>query len=212
MRIAERIMETHPDSALNILQHLKQNNYNTSPNRALYGLLLFHALERCDKQMQPDSLIDFSIKYYKSKDDNLHLAGCYFYKGHKFKHAQHYDEAGVLYFKALECLHYKNDFVLSGRIYEDIGDICSFQTDYKESLQNYQTALNYFNLVKYKIDAGYMILSIGRTYRFLKNSKTAQLYYRKALSQVNDSMLAGAIYQDIGINFYENKQLDSARY
>jgi hypothetical protein len=47
---------------------------------------------------------------------------------------------------------------------------------------------------------------------FLKDSKAAQWYYRKVLLQTNDSMLCGATYQEMGINFYWNKQFDSAQY
>ena len=64
MKTAERIIDTHPDSALYILQHLNPDIYKSSSNRALYGLLLYHALERNDRNIQPDSVIDFSINYY----------------------------------------------------------------------------------------------------------------------------------------------------
>jgi len=43
-------------------------------------LLLFQALDKRDKPLQPDSLIDYSISYFLSENDDAHLAACYFTK------------------------------------------------------------------------------------------------------------------------------------
>jgi len=212
LRTAERIMENHPDSALHILQQMSPKRYKSESNHALYGLLLFQVLDKNDKKLQPDSLIDFSIKYYQHQNDNPHLATCYFYKGHIFRLAQRYDEATVMYLKSLDCLQNKNDFALMGKIYADMGDICSIQKDYKEALKKYQLSVDCYKHANKTIDASYIILDIGRTFHFAKNYKTALQYYRHALSQTADSMLRGAALQEIGINYYYSKKYDSAQY
>ena len=56
------------------------------------------------------------------------------------------------------------------------------------------------------------MLSIGREYDFLKRYKTARQYYTYLQHQKNDSILTGAIYQELGISYYRTKQLDSAQY
>ena len=212
LKTTEGIVETHPDSALSILQHLKPEIYKSSSNRALYGLLLYHALESTDRNILPDSIIDFSINYYQNHNDNIHLAGCYFYKGHMFKHALRNDEAANVYIKALNCLQNTNEYVLLGKIYSDIGDICSMQTDNKEALKKYKYSLYYFNLAGNKINAKFILISIGKSYRFLKNYKIAQRYYQQAIYNSKDSLLYGAAYQEIGLNYYSLKQFDSAQY
>jgi len=212
LKNAERIMDAHPDSALYILQHLKPEIYKSASNHALYGLLLFNALEKNDKKLEPDSLIDFSINYYNNQNDNLHLAACYYYKGHIFKHDQRFDDATVLYLKSLDCIQNKNEYELKGKIYSDLGEISTIQSDYKESLVKFRYSLDYFNRAGKIIDARFIILSIGRTFNNLNDYKTAQLYYHNAISQINDSMLYGATYQEIGGNFYFTKQYDSAQY
>jgi len=212
MEMAERIMEDHPDSALSILHHLKSEKYKSSADRALYGLLLFRALDKKDKPLQPDSLIDFSINYFRSKNDNRHLAACYYYKGHKCKRSQHYDEAAELELKALECLQENQDNVLLGKINSDIGDICAMQRDYKESIRRYHASVDYFNRAGKTIEAKFVILSIGRMYNFLGNYKTAKWYFSKVTSQLKDSLLCGSAYLEIGSNYYAAKQLDSAQY
>ena len=212
LKSTERIMDTHPDSALCILQHLNPENYKTNKDHALYCLLLYQALEKNNKTFIPDSLIDFSINYYLDKKDNLHLAACYFYKGHKLKHVQRYDDATVLYFKAIDCLQSENDFDLLGKIYVDMGDVCSIQLDNKDALKKYRVSFDCFNKIGKTIESKYLMLYIGRTYRLLKDYKTAQRYYKSALYQMSDSLLCGAIYQEMGISFYKDKKFDLAQY
>ena len=212
LKTAERIIVTQPDSALRILLHLKSEKLKSPSDRALYGILIYEALEKKDKKLLPDSLIDYSINYYQKKKDYLHLAAGYFYKGHKLKYVQRYDEATVLYFKAIDCLQNKNDLVLLGKIYVDMGDVCSLQLDYKEALNKYQISFDCFKRMHNTLDSKFVILYIGRTYRLLNDHKKAQQYYKVALLQMNDSMLCGAIYQEMGIDFYRDKQFDLAQY
>jgi len=212
LKTAERILDAYPDSALSILNHLKPEEYKLNSDRALYGLLLFKALDKKGKSLPPDSLINFSIIYFLSKQDKENLSCCYYYKAHSFKSAQHYDDATEFYIKSLECNQHNKDYSLLGKIYSDMGDICAGQCDYKESQKKYRTSLDCFNRAGKSLEARFVILSIGRTYRFLKDYKTAQQYYRKAISQINDSFLCGAVYLEMGDNFYLNKQYDSAQY
>jgi len=214
LKIAEQIVETYPDSALHILQHLKPEKYKNPADHALYGLLLFHALERADKKIQPVSLIDSSINYFQSKKDDLHLAGCYFFKGHMFKHAQRYEDASVLYLKAIDCLQNSNqkDLILFGKIYTDIGYIYSIQNNYSEAKKKYQTSFDFFKQAGDVIDTRFVLIDIGRVYSYEKDHTKALRYYRKAISKIKNSYLFGLAYQEIGINYYSLQQFDSAQY
>jgi len=206
-------METNPDSALRILERIRTSNIMmSSSDRALYGLLYFQALDKNSKPLQPDSLITFSLNYYQNSSDKKHLANCYFYKGRVYKNAQRYDDATVLYLKALDLSQNRKDYTLLGKIYADMGDICSLQKDYTESLKKYQLSADCFKLAGKPIDASYRTLDIGRTYRLVKNYKFAHKFYLQALTQTNDSILHGVAYQEIGINYYWNKQYDSAQH
>lgn len=212
IKTAERIMETSPDSALRILKRIQSTQYLSNSDKALYGLLLFQALDKNDKPLQPDSVLNFSLNYYKNSNNKSRLAFCYFYKARMYKKAQRYDDATILYLKALDCIQDKKDYVLMGKIYADMGDICSIQLDYKESLRKYQLSVNYFNRAGKPIDASYRLIDIGRTFQYEKKYKTALNYYRRALVSSNDSILCGFALQEIGSNYYWEKQYDSAQF
>jgi tetratricopeptide (TPR) repeat protein len=212
LKIAEQLIESKPDSALKILQNINPQNLESDSNRALYGLLMFQALDKSNKPLQPDSVISFALNYYQKSNDKQRLPICYFYKGRIYKSAQRYDDATELYLKALESSKDSKNYTMLGRIYADMGDIYVFQQDTKEALKKYQLSAYCFTRAGKPIDANYRILEIGRTYRLAKNYKVAHKYYHRALAQNNDSVLHGVVLQEMGINYYCAKQYDSALY
>jgi len=195
LKTAERIMDAHPDSALYILQHLKPVKYKSSSDRALYGLLLFQALDQKAKILPPDSIITFSLNYYQSTNDNVHLAKSLYYKALINKRAQRLDVATSYYLKSYDLATNNRDYFLLGKISSDMGDICSLQKDYNESLKKYQQSIIYFNKAGKNTEAIFRIISIGKINFFQHNYKKAQAYFKKALLQTKDSLLQGTVYQ-----------------
>lgn len=212
MKRAEQMMETNPDSALYILQHMEQTHKLTDSNRALYGILLFQALDKNNKPLGPDSVINFSVRYYEETKDKVKLATGYYYKAKRSKDILQYDEATVLYLKALDYSHDKKDNYLLGKIYADMGYICAIQQDFKESLRKHQLSAHYYKKGEKNIDASYSILDIGRTYRLMREHQMAHKYYKQAIVLTNDSIVCGMAFQEIGINYYWAKQYDSAQF
>jgi hypothetical protein len=127
-------------------------------------------------------------------------------------YSQHYDEATVLYLKALDNSQENKDFALLAKIYSDMGYICFVQRDFKEARQKYKLAVNYFNHLGKKVDANYKLLDIGRTYYAEKDYKTANKCFRKALIESTDSILKGSALQEIGINYFSSTKYDSAKF
>ena len=210
MKTAEQLMETSPDSALHLLQQIKPNQTLSSADQASYGLLLFEALDKKYLPLKPDSAINFSLEYYQNKNDKARLAKCYFYKGRMYKYAQQYDEATEMYLKALDNCQDKKDYALMGKIYGDMGYICSIQKDYVKAREKNQLAVTCLNKIGKTADASFRIIDIGVTYRCEKNYKMALQYYRKAVSISHDSILLGIAFQEIGTNYRDIRQLDSA--
>jgi len=212
LKDAETVLKTDPDSALNILNKIRPSNFVSDGEKALYGLLYFEALDKSKQALKPDSLINFSLNYYLRNNDNLKLAKSYYFKAKTLKIAQQFDDATMLYLRAFDLLKNGNENILLGKIYSDMGDISSLQKDYSESLSKYNESLNYYKKAGDSIESSYSLIYIGRVYRFLNNYKTAKSYYSKALTYTKDSLSNGLAYQEMGINFYSAKKLDSAQY
>ena len=212
IRTAEKVMDSNPDSALQILKKMHPSQSLTDADRALYGIVLFQALDKSSKPLQPDSILNFSIKHYQNSNDKRHLALAYYYKALQYKRIQQFDKATLLYLKSLDLIKTEKNFILLGKIYSDLGDICSFQKDFSESLKKYQESFSNYKKANDTLNVSYKIIDIARMHFFMKEYSTARKYYKKALTESTDSCLHGQVYQEMGINFYWAKQLDSARY
>ncbi len=208
----EKIMERAPDSALYLLRQTHPKELKTTSDQALYGILLFQALDKNFLPLQPDSLIDFSIHYYERKNDRLHLATACFYKARMLKYDTNYEEATLLYLKALEHSQRLTNYLLLGKIYSDMGEICSLQHQYRAAQQKYQLSAEYFTKANKKKYALYALLDVGRMYQYVNRHDSAHSCYCKALSLVSDSLDKGACLQEIALNYYSSKQYDSALF
>ena len=212
LKTVERIIEEHPDSALHILQKLPKEKYNYNANRALYGLLLFQALDKNYMSMQPDSLIDFSIDYYLNQEDKQHLAMAYFYKGRELKYKTEYEKASIEYYKSIDYCNPNSDNLLLGKIYEDLATINIFQREYKEGRKKNQLAASFYLKAGRPEFVYNTLISVGQTYLAEKKYSTARLYFKHVYSLSKDSVILGITLEQIGSTYYYNKQYDSALY
>ena len=211
LKLAEQALNEKPDSTLVFLHRIPLKTLSNS-DRALYGILFFQALDKTNQTLQPDSVINFSVNYYLQNSKERELAISYYYKARLYKKAQQFDKATLIYLKALDIFKNTDNFYFLGKINSDIGDICSLQKDYKESLSKYKIALMCFQNANDTLQASYKLIDIGRVYRFTKQNNEALKNYRKAISQIKDSSLYGLAFQEMGINYFNSKKLDSAEY
>ncbi len=212
LKTVEKIIETEPDSALQILRNIPPDKYKSGESRALYGLLMIRALDKKMLPLKPDSLLDYSIVWYEKNPKSDRLATCYLYKGRTYKYANQYEMAMNYYLKALDETKDLKDFALLGRINFDMGDIYNIQGDYNAARQKYKMSYQLFSNAKYQLLAFYSLFNIGRTYYTAKNYKKAEQYYKKILLQAKDSIQSGDLYQEIGLTYYATKSYDSALY
>ncbi len=212
LKTAEQLIETAPDSALHILQHLSRDKYKTDASRALYGLLMIKTLDKKLLPLKPDSLLDFSIAYYQNHPEGDRLAECYLYKGRTYKYVLQYEKAMNFYLKTADITRDTKNSILLGRINYDMGEIYNIQKDYIQSRKKFYTAHSDFIKDKSQTLAFHCLLYIGETYHDEQNYEMAKKYYRQLESRAIDSLQKGLLFQDMGLNFYDSKQYDSAYY
>lgn len=207
---AEVLMESQPDSALHLLRRLSPRRYNSGESRALYGLLLIRALDKKMLPLKPDSVLDYSLAWYEENHDHDRLAACYLYKGRVYKYASQYEKAMNYYLKALDEAKNLKTYTLLGRINSDMGDIYNIQGDYNAARKKYQQAYTYYKNEQNSLFAFYALLNIARTYQNARDNKNSHILFQKILHITKDSIQRGDVFQEIGLDFYQKKQLDSA--
>lgn len=212
LKTAEQLIETNPDSALHILRKSTPTALSSDAHRALYGLLLFKALDKQLLPLKPDSVINFSLNYYEEQHDNDRLADCYLYKGRTYMYAFQFEKAMDYYLKAMDIAQVDKDYLLLGRINSDIANIYISQRDYSLARKKFKLAYEYFTRLKLQDKAFNLLLDIGRTYHNAKEYRKAQRHYNTLYSQAVDSMQQGALLQEIAINYYSSLKYDSALF
>lgn len=66
---ADSLMQSRPDSALNILRSVMQPESMNEENRAMYALLLTQAMDKNHLPHTNDSLIRIAVKFYQQEAD-----------------------------------------------------------------------------------------------------------------------------------------------
>lgn len=117
---ADRIMESHPDSAYRMLYTIDTTDISSDAERAYFGLLYSQARFKQNKPIKAD-LISRSIKYYNDNPDSSLLQRCYYYRVAINR------ENGLPYHlliedfkRAEDLIKSSEDTILALRIYDDL--------------------------------------------------------------------------------------------
>jgi tetratricopeptide (TPR) repeat protein len=212
LKTAEQLIETKPDSALHILRNLSPDTYKSGANRALYGLLLIRSLDKKHLPLKPDSLLDYSISYYEKHPEGNHLAYAFLLEGRKFYYESKYEKAVTSFLKSRDEVKDTTDYLLMGRISDDIGRISYIQSDYNYSRYKYQQAARYYLKGNHKLQYFYAMLEIGKIYIVAKDYSSAILHFKKMQILTTDSIKKGDIISQIGFVYYKKNNSDSALY
>ena len=210
IKTAERLIETAPDSALQILRNVNYDKSLSAADRASYGLLLFEALDKTYQPLKPDSVLNFSIDYYKRKRNSEKLAKGYFYKGRSYNYAYQYENATKFYMLALDNLKGSKDYNLLAKIYSDLGDICTAQSDFEQARDKYIQSVDFFERAGKFTEALYDRIDIGNTYRSQRDFRKAHMIFVDILNAAKDSILIGITLQEIGVNYFWVEKYDSS--
>lgn len=210
LKRAESLIESSPDSALYILQHISPDKFRSDESRALYGLLMVEALDRKPSDVSCDSLLAYSLQYYTNHHQAERLAACYLYKGRLYKRKFQYENATNNYLKALDYLEGSKDYLLLGKVHSDIADIYLYQTEYKRATQKYNVAYGCFAKARNANSANYCLINIGKCYSQSRKYKEAHRYFFKVYATAKDSLVKGFAVQYIGVNYYSARMYDSA--
>ncbi|EXZ27733.1 putative membrane protein, partial [Bacteroides fragilis str. S36L11] len=138
---AEKIMESRPDSAMAILQHIPTPETLHGKAQADYSLLMTQAMDKNYINFTSDSLIKFAVGYYGGHTEDLVAKGkSFYYYGRVMESLDKVEDAMTFYLKAKDVLQSSDQFKLLGLVTEKIGDLNRRQklldaalNDYKES-------------------------------------------------------------------------------
>lgn len=213
LALADSLMQTHPDSALQLLETLPEPEKMNKANQAWHALLLTQARYKNYVLLEGDSLIQVAVDYYKSSTDKEKLAKSYFYTGCAH-HEQEDNSAAIdFYLKSLRAMPQGCDSMFLSMIYGHLGDCYSNQSLEETAREMYNSAyaislstndtLRIFNNLK----------SIGSTFFLASQLDSAFHYFHQALEVAlpyNQPELTGAIYQNLAGVYNEYGEYEKA--
>ena len=186
---ADSLMEEHPDSALMMLEKIEVGKMTGESNNALYYLLYTQACDKNHLILDNDSMIEYSVRYYKDHRDSYRLAKSYYFLGRVLYHQNRYSGAIVSFHKALELAENIKDYYLAGMACRGIADIYNNTYNSADEVQFAEKELEYLQQSKRQPYVNYAYYDLARA-----------LYFNRDSIRINEVMIAAEdsarLYED----------------
>jgi len=176
---AEKLMWTHPDSALATLQAIEPVPKH-GETKARYALLLTQAIYRNKQTPASDSLIHIATDYYDNSSDSLRKAWANYYTG-SFCYDNNRKEEAVKYFQKAECAGKDvGDSRFFAHIYDHWGAALQTVAPHENALRLAMKASAYFKEAKDTAGLVYNYNNIGWLYYLIDNEEKSEFYLKRA--------------------------------
>lgn len=174
---ADTLLEKNADSALTLLSNLNPAEIILPSLKAKYSLLYSIAIDKSYIDLKSDSLINYAVKYYKRKGNNLQKAKAYFYKGRIHYNAANTEDAIRCMMEAETHALKTSDHYLCGLIYNTLGTMHYSQECFTEAISMYYLSGKYFEKAGALHQKANAFSYVGKTYDLLNDSCSARHYY-----------------------------------
>ncbi len=178
---AESLMQSRPDSALQVLRQLWRPQWLMGENEALYALLMTQACYKNGLPVENDSLIRIATRHYATAGDPLRHAWSLFYEGQVARDTGDRNGALRLFQQAQLPAGQAGSPLLSFLLYNHWGNLIADEKPYEEGLEKLEAALHYARQLQ---DTAYIINTmdmISTSYIWLRQYDEAEECARQAL-------------------------------
>lgn len=179
---AEKIMESRPDSAMAILQHIPTPETLHGKAQADYSLLMTQAMDKNYINFTSDSLIKFAVGYYGGHTEDLVAKGkSFYYYGRVMESLDKVEDAMTFYLKAKDVLENSQEYKLLGLMSEGLGNLNRKQKLFDAALINFRTSLQFYSKMPDSLGISFAYRNIGRVFLYKEQLDSAYYYFDKAL-------------------------------
>ena len=210
---AERIMNAHPDSALQLLRAIDAPHQLRGKDRADYALLFTQAQHKNYIDEKNDSLINIAVDYYADRSNSNKKFLSYFYKGIIHYNASQYITALHALTEAEALTNsFKNDYYI-GLMYAQMGYIYYEYYDYPKSIEVFKLANKHFqkaNKIQHQV---YSMFSQSRSYRCMFLYEKSDSLYHLTLAEaqkINYKTVIDECIKDLILLNVEHGYMDKA--
>jgi tetratricopeptide (TPR) repeat protein len=210
----EDVVEQFPDSALMLLDSIR-NPYELNDSRhATYLLLTVRAKDKAYQDIESDTVIFQVRDYFKKKNDRRQFVLAEFYCGRVLQSQGKTEEAMKSYLLARNEAD-ENDHIMNGLIAFFIGELNYNQRLFLEAIPHFKKSANEYSGIKEKYKSQISAyLNIGNSFFLEDDADSAFYYYNKGLeiaTLYNDSSKQADIMQNMGVAYLELGKFDLAK-
>lgn len=183
--LADSLMLIRPDSALKILEEMKNPEQLSEEEKVNYYLLLIEARDKNYIKHTSDSLINYVFQVYENRKDDGIKAKILFYKGRVYHDLQKFEEAALYYKKAETIAKQTSSYRLLALVYSELGSLNLWQDLYDNAFEYYEKSYNAMLQASDTASVVYLLRDMGRV-RLLQSRYDAALPFYKKASEVAD--------------------------
>lgn len=179
---AENCMYAYPDSALHILEKMTPPKVTDKYQYATWCLLVSQAKIKNYVELESDSLISISYKYFQQKEDPQRKALAGYLEGIYYNDEKHDAETALkCYLEAATEIEKTEDYQLAHLIHAEIGHIYAYRSLVDYATSAYQKAYDFAKLSNNKRYIALSLSYIGRAYSIKPDMDKAIDYYEAAI-------------------------------
>jgi tetratricopeptide (TPR) repeat protein len=208
------LMAQYPDSALMLLDSIKQTDDLTTKQHNGYDLLRIQAKGKLHKNISSDTIIFKVKKSYIRNNDMKNAALATFYCGKILQEKGKYKEAANEYLEAEKYAQNIGDNNLLGLINISIGTISLLQLPENNAISYLSKAITYFKQSKDTKNEIEALNMIGSAYLKKSDNDSAFFYYNNAKELAfiaKDTLQLASSVQCIGVAYLQVNNLKEAK-
>lgn len=216
LKEANDLANTHPDSAINLLQTFEVESKNYSKDiQMYYKLLCIKAKDKAYIIHTTDSCILAIVDYYTQKGDKEHLPEAFYYAGRVYRDLGDAPKAITYFQQALDEMEKGLLPALRTRIASQMGTLLSEQCMYTEAVEAYKKALQTSVQEKDTIGMIYDLRDIGSTFCDMESYDSASIYLEKAYQQactVKEERMKGMVEGQLAYLYTQLGEYEKAKH
>ena len=186
--LAEKIIESRPDSAWQILRHIEGQRYFSREQHAVYCLLYTEAMDKTRKKHTSDSLIRVAVDFFSKNPDRYpeYLAKSLFYQGRVYHDTNMSDDAMQLYMEVEIKSQALSELNLLGLVNSEMGHLFQRQNLSGKAIEHFTKSANYFHRVRNFKNEGYALINLGLNYYVVKKYDSTIFHVQKVRQIARD--------------------------
>lgn len=210
---ARRLAESHPDSALRLIDSILDPEGSLSRERYMqYLVTRVQVRHKNYRDITGDTLVFDAAQYFRRHDEDLKQTTlAQFYSGCVRRQQKQYEPAMVYYKEAERYARKSGDPSLQGLVEYNIGDLLAEQGLHFKALDRYETAAKYYQDEPDK--RAYSYSAMGRMLLLEGKNDSAFYYFHRGLDIAKgqgNRLLQSVLAQSLGVAYEEIQKYEEA--